>query len=220
MKKKILGMKKSNIIIGIIWILIIILCFIYRKQLSVTRILEFASENPWIAAIQIWLLFAIKSVSIVLYSGIFYIVDGIIFPLPIGILVNVVGTIIMLTIPYCIGRKKGQAVIVNITERYPQIRNFQQLRQEHETFFAFLLHFIGMLPCDVLSMYMGAVKMSYPKYLLGCTLGLSPMIILFPIMGDSIQDIRSPQFIISLVLKLLTMCVAFYMYYRIRKNQS
>ena len=60
------------------------------------------------------------------------------------------------------------------------------------------------LPSDhgLLLLLMGAVHMEYKKYLLGSLLGILPHTITYPIMGMSIQDIRSPKFMISLCAEL------------------
>lgn len=78
------------------------------------------------------------------------------------------------------------------------------------------------LPCDVASLYMGAVHVEYKKYLLGSLLGILPHAITYPIMGMSIQDIRSPKFVISLCAELAYILItsAVYTVYRKRNQVS
>ena len=90
----------------------------------------------------------------------------------------------------------------------------------HDFLFSFLVRMVR-LPSDVASLYMGAVHVEYKKYLLGSLLGMLPDTITFPIMGMSIQDIRSPQFIISLCAEIAYILVtsAVYTLYR-KKNKA
>lgn len=91
----------------LIWVGIIRLCIVHRKELSAEGIASFTSKSPWLAAIFMLFLFALKSLSIVIYSGMLYEANGILFPLPTAILLNFVGTIIMVSLPYEIGKKQG-----------------------------------------------------------------------------------------------------------------
>ena len=195
----------GKIIFAILWVAIIIGCILNRDKLTVEGILNFTPKNLWLAALVILLMFAIKSISMVLYSGIFYVADGILFPLPVAILVNILGTVIMLTIPYGIGKSMGASAVDHIKEKYPKAGQISAFRTGNDFFFAALIRIIGIVPCDIASLYMGAIQVNYLKYLPGSILGLLPAIILYPIMGMGIKDIHSPQFWIALGIKLLLM---------------
>ena len=51
-------------------------------------------------------LFAVKSVSVVIYSGLLFAVSGMIFPMKFAIAVNFCGAAIMVTLPWLIGKKR------------------------------------------------------------------------------------------------------------------
>ena len=91
------------------------------------------------------------------------------------------------------------------------------LRAKNDFLFSFLVRMVR-LPSDVASLYMGAVHVEYKKYLLGSLLGMLPHTITYPIMGMSIQDIRSPQFIISLCAEIAYILVTYAVYKRYRKK--
>ena len=95
------------------------------------------------------------------------------------------------------------------------------LRAKNDFLFSFLVRMIR-LPSDVASLYMGAVHVEYKKYLLGSLLGMLPHAITYTIMGMSIQDIRSPQFIISLCAEIAYILIssAVYTVYRKRNQVS
>lgn len=192
-----------KIAVGVLWVAIIILMLLHKGDLTVSEILEYAPSNRILAAFVILGLFALKSVSIVLYSGILYAANGVLFPLPAAILLNIIGTVIMVSIPYFIGKKTGASTVERITEKYPRAGELKALRQKNDFFFSYIVRLIKVPPSDIVSLYMGAVSVHYGKYLSGCVLGFLPACITFPVMGMSIIDIHSPLFYTALGVELL-----------------
>lgn len=206
-----------NIVLGLIWVGIIAICFHHRKELSAEEIARYTPANPWLAAIVMLALFALKSLSIVIYSGLLYAANGILFPLPVAILLNLIGTVIMVSLPYQIGRRTGTSAVDEIRAKYPKAEAIHDLRAKNDFLFSFLVRMVR-LPSDVVSLYMGAVQVEYKKYLLGSLLGLLPHTITFPIMGMNIGEIHSPKFLISLSAEIAYILVTYAVYKRYRKK--
>ncbi|MGM9660222.1 MAG: VTT domain-containing protein [Faecousia sp.] len=167
----------------------------------------------------ILILFGLKSLSIVVYCGLLYAASGILFPLPAAIVLNLCGTVIMVTLPYLIGKKRGSAAVDAIREKYPKAEVIYKLRSQNDLSFSFLIR-IARLPCDIASLYMGAVGVEYRKYLLGSLLGLLPHTITYPIMGMNIRDTHSPEFLISLCAEIAYILVTSAVYTRYRKKNQ
>lgn len=209
----------GRIVLIAVWAAIIIAFALHRENFTISEILEFTPSNPVLAAIVMLALFALKSISIVLYSGILYAVDGILFPLPAAIAVNILGTVVMVTIPYLLGKKTGAKAVDKITARYPKAAHLREMRQENDFFFVLLVRLIGRLPSDVVSMYMGAVNVDYKKYLLGCVIGMLPSTITFPIMGMNLTDVHSREFRLALGIQILFMASSILIYYIYKKRR-
>lgn len=195
-----------------IWGAIILTCIHYRSKISVESIITFTPSSPVLAASAMMLLFALKSLSIVIYCGILYAASGILFPLPAAIALNFCGTAVMVSVPYFIGRKTGADMVNKITKKYPKAEKLRKMRKDNDLFFTLFTRFIGILPCDIVSLYMGAIEVDYGKYLLGCLLGMLPPIVTLPVMGRSITDIKSPKFIIAFCAELLFMISSAFVY--------
>ena len=208
-----------NVVLSLIWVGIIVILFIHREELSAEGIARYTPKNPWLAAIVMLALFALKSLSIVIYSGLLYAANGILFPLPVAIVLNLIGTVIMVSLPYLIGRRTGASAVDEIRAKYPKAEAIHNLRAKNDFLFSFLVR-MARLPSDVASLYMGAVHVEYKKYLLGSLLGMLPHTITYPIMGMSIRDIRSPQFIISLCAEIAYILVASAVYTLYRKKNK
>lgn len=198
-------MRTGKKLLMIIWAAIILVLLIKRNDITVEGILKDTPENPVWASVMMLGLFALKSLSIVIYSGILYVIDGILFPLPAAILLNFCGSVIMVTLPYGIGRKMGSQAAGYVVEKYPKARSLHKLRAENDFIFTFLVRIIGRLPSDMVSMYMGAVGVNYQKYLLGSILGMLPHMITFPVMGMNITNPRSREFLVSLCIEAAIM---------------
>lgn len=185
-----------------LWAAVILVFLLNRDAFTVDSIVEGSPENMALSALMMLALFALKSISIVLYSGILYITSGILFPLPVAILVNVLGTLVMLTIPYCLGRLMGRRALDHIHEKYPKAAFMDEFRAGGDFMFSLVVHVINLLPTDLVSIYMGAAGLRYVPYAAGGTLGLLVTAVLFPITGMSITRPASPAFLISVALEI------------------
>ena len=83
------------------------------------------------------MLFAVKSVSVVIYSGILYAASGILFSLPIAIIINIIGTVIMVTIPYLIERKAGTPLLGRLVAKNPKLAIIRDFPSQNELFVSF-----------------------------------------------------------------------------------
>lgn len=203
----------AKCLLSLLWLTIITFCLLHRDAFTLERILTYSPRQPVLAALGLLALFAVKSLSIFLFCGVLYAASGILFPLPIAILLSIAGSAVMSSIPYWLGKKLGSQAAQHILARYPKAAYLHDLRSGNDFFFVLTVRLLGILPADVVSAYMGAVGMRYRDYLPACILGFLPSCVLFPIMGMNISDVRSPQFLISLSIELAAMlssCVVFH----------
>lgn len=211
-KEELISIKRSRVarnifkvILICLWGLMIAFCFINREKITPDKIVGVISITPHslsLAIILMLIMFALKSLTVVVYCGFLYTASGMMFPLPIALAVNILGTAIMLSIPYFIGRAMGGEVISKLTERYKKLQQFREIGIENEFFLAFIVRIIGILPGDPMSSYMGAIGMEYKKYIAGSVLGMLPSIVAFPIIGMSIKNPFSPTFIAAAVFEV------------------
>ncbi len=208
-------LRLARCLLGAVWIAIIVICLLHKEGFTLEGILSYTPRQPLLAALVLWGLFAVKSLSIFLYSGLLYAASGVLFPLPAAIAVNVVGTAVMVSIPYWLGKKLGSQAVQYILHRWPKSVMLRDLRSGSDFFFVLIVRLLGILSADVVSAYMGAIGVRYRDYLPACLLGFLSTCILFPTMGMSLSDIRSPQFLIAASIQLAEMlasCITFHFY--------
>ncbi len=212
-----------NCICWILWIALICLCFYYRNYISTEIIIRFIPKASLFSAAVLLLLFAIKSLSIFIYCGLLYAATAAIFPLPTALVINILGTIIMTSLPYCIGRLAGSPMVDKMLLRFPRLAFLSSFGNKSAFWSAFATRIVGFFPNDPISVVFGAVRVPFIKYLCGSMLGLLPTAIAFTIMGGSISDPSSPAFIVSVVaITLLTIgsAVAFILYKKKHSDKS
>ena len=211
----------GKIAVILFWIALVLLCLLCRDRITVEGLVELVPKNSVISVIVMLSLFAIKGVTVFLYGGILYAASGILFSLPVAILVNTAGTVLMTTIPFFIGKKAGTRMIDKLLKKNPKLGLLRDVQNKNEWVVSIFLRTVGILPADLVAMYLGASGMRFRPYLVGSLIGLFPSILCFSIMGMSIDDVGSPQFMISAVVEigLMLLSLGLYFFWR-RKNQK
>lgn len=191
-----------------IWVDIVLLCFANRDRFTVEGISQLTPANRFAAFCVFIGLFALKSISIVIYSGFLYAASGILFPFPMALLVDLCGSAVMYAIPYWVGRKFGADTLNSITEKYPKTAMLRSLRAKNDFRYAMLARLIGVIPYDVASLYLGADGVKFGPYLLGSLCGFFPSMMVLSFIGKSAHDPGSPAFLLSTAIELLSMGVS------------
>ena len=220
--EKLVISKKNNarlvmeILLLCIWVSVIILCIHNRSRFYMEEIVNLTPANSFLAALVMLALFALKGVAGFIYGSLLYAASGMLFPLSIAVAINLLGTVIMTTIPYMIGERAGAEPVKQIVEKHPRAAMLQSFQRRNDFFFCLIVRMIGFLPSNVLGLYMGAVGIRYVPYILGTLLGMLPSMITFPLMGTNICNIRSPEFLIAagIQIGLTLLSLAFYASYR------
>lgn len=213
----------ARISVMLMWLILIIAGILLKDQISVHDIFRYTPSDPVLASLVLLCFFALKSMSMVIYVGILYAAAGMMFPLPWAIAVNILGTAVMVSIPYGIGRSGGAETLTRIIEKYPKSAIIKDIRKKSDFWFSLIVRLIGMFPSDIISIYMGAIEVRFLPYLLGCILGFLPPVITFSLMGMSLTDIHSPNFKIALGVEIACVVssgILGYFYLKKRSNNQ
>lgn len=181
--------------IPILAMIVCVAAFLFVGQ-SLTRqdLADWLPQNRVLAALTLILLYTVKSLTVFFPLLTLYLLSGIIFPLPIAILVNVLGLIACDPLPYLIGKSLGSEFLERIRTKYPKLETLELLRRKGAFPFAVLARSAGMLPGDIVSVYFGCVHLNYPAYLAGSILGLAPGMVAATIFGSQIGNPGTPGF--------------------------
>lgn len=199
--------------------IILILCYIaYSEEISVQTIIAYTPENPFCAILIFFLMYALKSVSIVFPLIILETAVGHLFSIIPAIIINTIGIIICHTLAYWIGYFSGTATIEKLAEKYPVFESIIQKQNTNSFFICFFLRTLCCLPGDIVSMYLGASKTSFERYIFASTLGTLPSTILATLFGASITNPTSPMFWVSIILMTLFALCSWFAYSVYKRN--
>lgn len=198
-----------RLLVVIVCVVFIAVYFRFGQDISADKIISYAPKKLWLAALFLIALYGIKSLTIFFPIVVLHIVGGLLFPPFTAIVVNLLGSMVELIVPYWVGRTLGKTISPKLMKKYPRAAEIVNVQNKNVFFFSFLLRIISCLPGDVVGMYMGTQKALFGRYLLGSLLGVLPDIITSTLIGSSITDLSSPMFWISVSMKvILTVCSA------------
>ncbi len=210
-------------IVIVICLLSLVLYIMLSADITVNEILNFTPDNPLAAAGVLLLLYALKSVTLIFPIAVLEIASGHLFPVWAALLINFIGILIDLTIPYWIGHFSGMEAIQKLMVKYPKFEAILDRQKNNSFFLCFFLRIIGGLPADVVTMYFGATGTEFRKNVIGGTIGILPKMTLYTVWGSSIQEPGSPTFWFSFYLTLLISAgsiLGYYLYRRKLQNKQ
>ena len=187
----------------IAWAALIVFALFNRDKITADAILSFEPQNLWLAALMMMGLFALKTLSVVFYSGLLFTVSGMLFDLPLAIAVNIAGALVMLLEGYGIGRLGGRQLVEDLSEKYPKFAEFTGLKDARPFLFALLIRALKVVNYDLGSMYMGASGVSLLPYLGGSLTAILPEMVLFALAGSGISDMNAVPAVWAAVIYVL-----------------
>ena len=208
-------------------VLIIVICagiyLIFFRGMSAEKLLEYTPENMWLAAMMIIGLFALKSLSVIFPMSVLVITSGLIAPnLAVALIINTVGTFVMMNIPYFIGRCAERELVEGMLKKNRKIDKVREINMQNQTAFVYFLRIINLLPYDIVSMFLGSSGCKWGNYVIGSLLGTLPGMICCTISGAYASKPLSIEFIASVVVNVLFSVVSgvIYLVYIHKKKTS
>ena len=195
--------------------------FASGHEFSIDAILSYTPPDMFLAALFMFMLYAVKSIAFFLPLMAIQVAVGLYFPTWAALIVNFVGIAIEINIPYFLGRKLGFDSADKLTKKFPKLGEMLE-GDGSRWYIAYILRALNMLPFDLVSMYLGSLKYPYLTYFSGSMVGAAFGVLSATLIGRSLTDPTSPMFIFSCVLSCTIAGASFVMYRRIngRKRQK
>ncbi len=195
--------------------------FVVKNGSSAVSILvELSTERPLLTLFAFMALFFLKSVSFGLPFLVLYVGVGTVYPFGWAVVINFVGIVINMQIPYFLGRHMGGSYVQRLVERYPRLKGFEAFSKRSSLLFSFMTKFIGKIPHEITNALLGSMKIPYVPYIVGGLLGLAPTMLAITLAGNSLHEPGSPLFILSVVAVVLLATVSFFLYRRFEKKTT
>lgn len=221
-------MKKfKNILLTILRFAPLVVCAVFMgfylfsgEDITAESLLNFAPEEPLYAALFLVLLYAFKSLTVFFPIIVLKVLGGFLFEPHHALIVNTVGVLVELAIPYWIGRASGAGFADRLCKKHPKLAEIIGEGSNNNFFMSFFLRVISCLPGDAISMYFGARRMPFWTCLLGSFLGTLPGMVAATLLGMNITDPSSPMFWVSIGLTVGISVISFLVYFLWRRAKK
>jgi len=155
------------------------------RLVSVENIVASTPASLPLAVLSFILFFSVKAVVMFIPITVLYISVGIVFPFGWAYIISYIGVILSLSIGYFNGKRLGEDKVEKLISKYPKIGSFVERRRGNLTYLCFFSRLIPF-PFDIFSMFSGAIRVPFVRYLILSLLGLTPKLILFVFAGITI----------------------------------
>lgn len=189
------------------------------KDFSAEGLASLMPSEPLLAALFMIALYAFKSLTIVFPIVVLNVLGGFLFTPWTALLVNSLGLLAELAIPYGIGRWCGEDYAVRLRCKYPKLDELIRDQPENRLFMIFFLRIMACMPGDAISMFFGASKTAFLPYMVLSFLGTLPSLAAATLLGSSVSDPSSPCFWIAAALTVGMAAVSFVVYAVWRKRK-
>ena len=190
------------------------------EEITAESLLNFAPEEPLYAALFLVLLYAFKSLTVFFPIIVLNVLGGFLFEPVHALIINSVGVLVELTIPYWIGRASGAEFADKLCNKHPKLAEIIGEGSNNNFFMSFFLRVISCLPGDAVSMYFGARKVPFWTCLLASFLGTFPGMVAATLLGMNITDPSSPMFWVSIGLTVGISVISFLVYFLWRRAKK
>lgn len=192
MKEKLLrGSHAIGLAVRIVVSVVIIALIIWKyddfKNIDIRALVE-ASSGVVAAVSAILGIYLLKSLVFVVPASLIYIAVGLAFPTHWAILINAVGILIEVSATYLFGVIMGGPYVVNKLKKIKYGDKILELHGKNKLSAIFAIRVLPVFPIDIVSLFLGAVRMRYLPYLLISLGGILPRVILFTVLGDGLYD--------------------------------
>ena len=191
-----------------------------QHHITMEEILSWQPKNLFLAALAIACFFAVKSASVFIPLMIPQILAGHLYSRDMALLINLLGLVIVMSVPYRIGKGLGNAKMEQLLQKYPKIKSILKAQDDNQMAFSFMLRACCVPPADVVTMYLGATGMPYLTNVIGGVLGCFPSMVLTTFLGANIRNPESPAFWKALILNVVWVILSGLGFYLFRKFHS
>lgn len=192
----------ARIIVSVLIIALIIWKYDELKNMDIRALIE-ASSGAAAAVATILGIYLLKSLVFVVPASLIYIAVGLAFPIHQAILINAAGILIEVSATYLFGIIMGGSYVTNKLKKVKYGDKILELHGKNRLSAIFAIRALPVFPIDIVSLFLGAVRMRFLPYLLLSLGGILPRVILFTILGDGLYDYVPMQKLAAIAAFLL-----------------
>ena len=205
-------------------LLALVLLYLHSQyHITTEQLLSWQPENLLLAAFVLLCFFAVKSVLVFVPIMIPQILVGHLYTRDVAILINLLGLVVVMAVPYWIGKRQGTAKMDRLLTKYPKLQMILNAQDDNQMAFCFMLRACAVPPADIVTMYLGATGMPFLTNVIGGVLGCFPGMVLTTFLGANIRNPESPAFWKALALNIVWVILSglgFYLYKKVHSEKE
>ena len=175
----------------------------YGEYLVVLEELEnkvAALDNRWLIIIVIFLLYLLRSLSVVYPYTIVYIISAMVFEPPVSFAINLLGMALTFAVRYFTGIQMGEGYLNKILKRYPTINSAFEAEGRGSPLVLFALRIVPFFPMNTVSQLYGTFEYPFVQYMLLSVGAMVPRLVSFSFIGNNVYDPLSSSFFVPLTV--------------------
>lgn len=177
-----------------LWAVLLLAAWRCRSALTAEAVAAWTPGQTYLAVLILLALYALKGLTAALPFTALAAASGLLLPFPAALGTNLCGGIAAQAGPYFLGRRQRDH-LADLTARFPglSIPGPASLRR------VFLLRLAGVLPTELVSLWLGAAGTAWRAYFAGGLLGSFPRILSATVLGAALWDLGGRRFWLSCV---------------------
>ena len=156
--------------------------------------------NMWLILLAVLVLYAARSWLPVPISMLVVITSAIMLPMYLVLAVNIAGLMILFSVRYFWGRKRGGGQVKKLISRQQDIRDYLEHGRGSKAWLLFVFRLLPNFALNSTSQMYGAMKFDYTDFLLISVVGYLPKLITYTVLGRNVSQPLAPQFIVPLII--------------------
>lgn len=161
---------------------------------TVEMLTSYAPKNTFVAVLVALAAYAIKSQTVFVLYGVVATAVGIVFEPPLSLIVNALGSVICISVPYFTGRASGGDAARKLLNKYKRLGEVYEDNRGN-LFLVSLVLRVTNLSNDILGLFFGALGMNFWQYLASSFIGILPTMVLYTVLGNDLDPTSTPVMI-------------------------
>ena len=162
-----------------------------------------ALQSRPLILIVIFLLFLLRSLSMMYPYPMIFIITAMVFPPYQSFLINVLGMVFTFAFRYYTGYEMGEGTINFALKKYPAILEAMEEDGKGNPIILLALRMVPSLPINTISHFYGSLEYSFPKYMLLSVGAYIPKLVSYSFIGENVYDPFSADFFVPMIVLLV-----------------
>ena len=162
-----------------------------------------ALQSRWLILVVIFLLFLLRSLSMMYPYPMIFIITAMVFPPYQSFFINLLGMAFTFAFRYYTGYEMGEGTLNVALKKYPTVLSAMEEDGKGNPIILLALRMVPSLPINTISHFYGSLEYSFPRYMALSVAAYIPKLISYSFIGENVYDPFSADFFVPMIVLLL-----------------